>query len=78
MKLPDDLREFIELLNSPDVRYLIVGGYAVAFGGYPRTIGDKPGHSATRYVHPTAGRSVVVDDVTNEVVHVGGDGFLSE
>src|SRR6478735_3768062 len=40
MKLPDDLREFIELLNSHDVRYLIVGGYAVAFHGYPRTTGD--------------------------------------
>ena len=34
---------------------------------------DNP---ASRYVHPTTGRSVVVDDVTNEVIHVGGDGFL--
>jgi hypothetical protein len=34
------------------------------------------GNSATRYVHPGTGRSVVVDDVTNEVIHVGGDGFL--
>ncbi len=34
------------------------------------------GHSATRYVHPTTGRSVVVDDITSEVIHVGGDGFL--
>jgi hypothetical protein len=33
-------------------------------------------NSATRYVHPATGRSVVVDDVTNEVIHVGGDGFL--
>jgi hypothetical protein len=30
---------------------------------------------ATRYVHPTTGRSVVVDDATGEVFHVGGDGF---
>jgi hypothetical protein len=36
----------------------------------------NPGHSATRYVHPTMGRSVVVDDATSEVIHVGGDGFL--
>jgi hypothetical protein len=34
------------------------------------------GNSATRYVHPTTGRSVVVDDVTGEVIHDGGDGFL--
>ena len=30
---------------------------------------------ATRYVHPVTGRSVVVDDATGEVFHVGGDGF---
>jgi hypothetical protein len=36
----------------------------------------NPGNAATRYVHPVTGRSVVVDDVTGEVIHVGGDGFL--
>jgi len=40
MKLPRDLREFIALLNSHDVRYPIVGGYAVAYHGYPRATGD--------------------------------------
>jgi hypothetical protein len=30
---------------------------------------------ATRYVHPMTGRSVVVDDASGEVFHVGGDGF---
>lgn len=35
-----------------------------------------PANSATRYVHPTTGRSVVVDDATQEVIHVGGDGFV--
>jgi hypothetical protein len=30
---------------------------------------------ATRYVHPRTGRSVVVDDATGEVFHVGGYGF---
>ena len=33
------------------------------------------GNAATRYVHPETGRSVVIDDVTKEVIHVGGDGF---
>ena len=33
------------------------------------------GNPATRYVHPTTGRSVVLDNATNEVIHVGGDGF---
>src|SRR5437588_259781 len=39
-KLQSDLREFIELLNSHEVRYLIVGGYAVAYHGHPRFTGD--------------------------------------
>jgi RHS repeat-associated protein len=33
-------------------------------------------NSATRYVHPVTGRSVVVDNVTRELLQVGGDGFL--
>lgn len=34
-----------------------------------------PGNTATRYVHPQTGRSVVIDDITKEVIHIGGDGF---
>ena len=33
-------------------------------------------NAATRYIHPATGRSIVVDDVTSEVIHVGGDGFV--
>lgn len=40
LTLPPDLKEFIELLNSNSVRYLVVGGYAVAFHGHPRFTGD--------------------------------------
>lgn len=35
-----DLREFVALLNSIGVKYVIVGGYAVAFHGHPRFTGD--------------------------------------
>jgi hypothetical protein len=38
--LSKDFKEFIELLNGHDVRYLVVGGYAVAFHGYPRYTKD--------------------------------------
>ena len=38
--LSQDFREFIELLNSNEVRYLIVGGYAVALHGHPRYTRD--------------------------------------
>ncbi|MEI7729020.1 MAG: nucleotidyltransferase [Verrucomicrobiota bacterium] len=40
MKLSPDLREFVALLNSRKVRYLVVGGHAVAFHGFPRYTGD--------------------------------------
>ena len=36
MVLNNDFREFIASLNENNVRYLIVGGYAVGFHGYPR------------------------------------------
>ncbi len=39
-KLQADLREFIGLLNSHKVDYLVVGGHAVAFHGHPRFTGD--------------------------------------
>ena len=38
--LEDDLREFIELLNALKVRYILVGGFAVAYHGYPRYTAD--------------------------------------
>ena len=39
-KLQTDLREFIRLLNSHNVEYVVVGGHAVAFHGHPRFTGD--------------------------------------
>jgi predicted nucleotidyltransferase len=38
--LPPDFREFLQLLNSHGVRYLLVGGYAVGYYGYPRATAD--------------------------------------
>lgn len=38
--LGPDFKEFVALLDAREVRYLIVGGYAVAFHGYPRYTGD--------------------------------------
>ncbi|MBO9371129.1 MAG: hypothetical protein J7575_08595 [Chloroflexi bacterium] len=38
--LSPDFREFIQSLNDNGVRYLVVGGYAVAFYGYPRYTKD--------------------------------------
>lgn len=40
MVLNKDFKEFIKLLNAHNVRYLVVGGYAVALHGYPRYTKD--------------------------------------
>ena len=34
--LPPDFKEFLKLLNAHQVEYLLVGGYAVGYYGYPR------------------------------------------
>ena len=38
--LNNDYKEFIKLLNKNNVKYLVVGGYALAFHGYPRYTKD--------------------------------------
>jgi len=38
--LNQDLQEFIQSLNDNQVRYLVVGGYAVALHGHPRYTKD--------------------------------------
>lgn len=40
MNLPNDLKEFVELLNDFDVRFLIVGAFAVGYHGHPRYTSD--------------------------------------
>ena len=40
MVLDENFKEFIKLLNANDVKYLIVGGFAVAYHGYPRYTKD--------------------------------------
>ena len=46
--LPPDFSEFLRLLNSHDVRYLPVGGYAVGYYGYPRATADMDIRVETR------------------------------
>jgi len=36
----NDFKQFIELLNKNSVKYLVVGGYALAFHGFPRYTKD--------------------------------------
>jgi hypothetical protein len=38
--LPPDFKEFLNLLKSNNIRYLLIGGYAVGYHGYPRSTND--------------------------------------
>jgi len=38
--LPSDFKEFLKLLNAKGVEYLLIGGYAVGYHGYPRATAD--------------------------------------
>lgn len=40
MNIQQDFKEFLQLLDDFAVEYMIVGGYAVAFHGYPRFTKD--------------------------------------
>ena len=38
--LPPDFKEFLRLLTAHKVEYLLIGGYAVNYHGYPRATAD--------------------------------------
>lgn len=40
IELPLDFKEFLNLLNAKGVEYLLIGGYAVGYYGYPRATDD--------------------------------------
>jgi predicted nucleotidyltransferase len=40
LELPQDFKEFLKLLRSHGVKYLLIGGYAVSYHGYVRPTGD--------------------------------------
>ncbi len=45
-------------------------------GEQVNAINKATGGSATRYINPTTGQSVVIGNTTGQVIHVGGPGFL--
>ena len=56
MELPNDFKEFLRLLNLHQVEYLLIGGYAVAYHGYPRATNDMDVWVA---IHPDNARRLV-------------------
>ncbi len=39
-KLESDFIDFLQLCNQHEVKYLVIGGYAVSIHGYPRYTKD--------------------------------------
>ncbi|MEN3370802.1 MAG: hypothetical protein V7609_2945 [Verrucomicrobiota bacterium] len=60
MRLNRDLREFIELLNSRRVDYVVVGAHSLAFHGRPRYTGDLD-----ILVRPTGANAAKLVEVLN-------------
>jgi hypothetical protein len=56
LSLPLDFKEFLKLLNEKDVKYLLIGGYAVGYHGYPRATGDMDVWIA---IHPDNAQKMV-------------------
>ena len=77
IRLPNEFKEFLKLLNSNDVRYLLVGGYAVGYYGYPRSTGDLDLWIA---VQPeNAGRVVIaLQEFGFDVPELNADMFLDK
>lgn len=40
VELHPDFKDFLKLFNSHNVEYLLIGGYAVGYHGYPRATAD--------------------------------------
>lgn len=57
IELPPDFKEFLRLLNAHQVEYLLIGGYAVGYYGYPRATNDLDIWIA---VHPANANKMVL------------------
>jgi hypothetical protein len=75
--LPPDLREFLQLLNAHQVEYLLIGGYAVGYHGYPRATGDMDIWVA---IHPQNAERVVavIKEFGFDLPEVSPELFLQE
>ena len=60
-QLPRDFRDFLSLMNDHGVEYLLVGGYAVAYHGFPRTTLDMDIWIANRAENATRMVKVIRD-----------------
>lgn len=75
--LPPDFKDFLRLLNSKNVEYLLIGGYAVGYHGYVRATADIDIWIA---IHPENAQKVaeVVREFGFNVEGLSAELFLQE
>jgi len=77
MIFEQDFIDFIELLNSHDVEYMVVGAHALAFHGRPRHTGDLD-----IWIRPSEGNAerilLVLKDFGFGSLRLGKEDFLKE
>lgn len=76
LALDPDFADFVECLARADVRYLIVGGYALAAHGLPRATGDL---DVWVLIDPTNARGIVdaLDEFGFGGLGLAADDFLA-
>lgn len=91
INLPPNCIQFLQLLNSYQVEYLVIGGHAVAFHGYPRPILDLDIFIATQplnaqkvvqvleaFGHGVAPQAVEYFQLEERVIRIGQPPFTVE
>ena len=61
MILPQDFKDFLKLLNLHNVKYLLIGGYAVGYYGYPRATSDMDVWIAISHENAKKAKEVLFD-----------------
>ena len=56
VRLPLDFKDFLRSLNAHGVEYLLIGGYAVGYYGYPRATNDMDNWIV---IHPANAKRMV-------------------
>jgi len=77
IELPPDFKEFLRLLNAHKVEYLLIGGYAVGYHGYPRATHDM---DIWIPIHPNNAKRVVaaLRDFGFDMSELSPDLFLQD
>ena len=77
IRLPLDFKEFLQLLNAHHVEYLLIGGYAVGYHGYPRATADMDVWVA---IHPQNAEKIVtvLKEFGFDLPELSADLFLKE